>query len=152
MQFTIIINGKPTCCEAAPETPLLETLRNAGIHSVRSGCESANCGICTVWLDEKPVLSCSVPTARADGRRVTTVEGMGEEAAAVADALAAEGADQCGYCAPGLIMGILAMKRELVSPTDEEIVHYLNGNLCRCTGYHSQLRAIRSLFRHEPKT
>lgn len=146
MQFKFILNGRPTLCEAAPEAPLLETLRSLGIYSVRSGCESANCGICTVWLDEKPVLSCSVPTARADGHRVTTVEGVPEEAAAVADALAAQGADQCGYCAPGLIMSILAMQRELSSPTDEEILHYLNGNLCRCTGYASQLRAIRSFL------
>lgn len=152
MQFTITINGKPTSCEAAPETPLLETLRSLGIHSVRSGCESANCGICTVWLDEKPVLSCSVPTARAAGHCVTTVEGLGEEAAAVADALAAQGADQCGYCAPGLIMSILAMKRELSSPTDEEIIHYLNGNLCRCSGYRSQLQAIRSLLNNASNT
>ena len=118
MQFTLTVNGKQTRCEAAPEAPLLETLRGLGLYSVRSGCESANCGVCTVWLDEKPVLSCSVPTARAAGHRVTTVEGVQEEATALADHLAAEGADQCGYCAPGLIMSVLAMKRELTSYDD----------------------------------
>ena len=143
MQYTITINGKETRCDAAPEAPLLETLRGLGLYSDRSGCESANCGVCTVWLDEKPVLSCSVPTARAAGHRVTTVEGVKDEAAGLVDWLAAEGADQCGYCAPGLVMSVLAMKRELTQYDDAAILHYLNGNLCRCSGYESQLRAIR---------
>ena len=147
MQFTITINGKETRCDAAPEAPLLETLRGLGLHSVRSGCESANCGVCTVWLDGKPVLSCSVPTARAAGHRVTTVEGVKDEAAELVDRLAAEGADQCGYCAPGLVMSVLAMKRELTQYDDAAILHYLNGNLCRCSGYESQLRAIRGYLK-----
>lgn len=143
MQVNMILNGKEISCEAAPEAPLLETLRSLGLHSVRSGCESANCGVCTVWLDEKPVLSCSVPTLRAIGHRVTTVEGVADEAAVLVDALAAEGADQCGYCVPGLVMSVLAMKRELTQYDDASILHYLNGNLCRCSGYEAQLRGIR---------
>lgn len=147
MQFHIRLNGRMVSCEARPETPLLETLRRLGIASVRSGCDTGNCGICSVWLDGQPVLSCSVPTIRADGRDVTTVEGLPEEAAQVAAALAREGADQCGYCAPGLIMTVLAMKRDLDRPDDAAIAHYLNGNLCRCSGYASQLRAIRGILR-----
>ena len=147
MQFHIRLNGNMVSCEARPETPLLETLRQLGVSSVRSGCDTGNCGVCSVWLDGQPVLSCSVPTIRADGRDVTTVEGLPEEAAQVAAALAREGADQCGYCAPGLIMTVLAMKRDLECPDDAAIAHYLNGNLCRCSGYASQMRAIRSILR-----
>lgn len=146
MEFEIKINGEWKCCEAQPEEPLLETLRRLNLYSVRAGCETGNCGVCTVWLDKMPILSCSIPTARAAGREVTTVEGVKEEAEKFLNALAEEGADQCGYCSPGLIMAVLAMKREISSPTDEEILHYLNGNLCRCSGYMSQMRAIKSFL------
>ena len=149
MRLNIRLNGKMVSCDVPPETPLLDTLRQLGLSSVRSGCDTGNCGICSVWLDGRPVLSCSVPVIRADGREVTTVEGVPEEAAAVAAALAREGADQCGYCAPGLIMTVLAMKRELQHPSDTEIAHYLNGSLCRCSGYAAQLRAIRRFFRSQ---
>ncbi|MCI6967076.1 2Fe-2S iron-sulfur cluster-binding protein [bacterium] len=146
MQFKININGRSTICEAQPEDSLLEVLRRIGIYSVRSGCETGNCGVCTVWLNGTPVLSCSVPVARAEGQCVTTVEGVSEEAAALVEALSEEGADQCGYCAPGLIMAVLAMKRELSMPDEEGIAHYLNGNLCRCSGYRAQMRAIRKFL------
>ena len=94
-------------------------------------------------LDGKPVLSCSVLAVRANGRQVTTLEGLEEEACAFGAFLADEGGEQCGFCSPGFIMNVLAMVHELDDPTDEEIREYLAGNLCRCTGYQSQLRAIR---------
>ena len=98
--------------------------------------------LCTVWLDGKPVLSCNVLAARADGHEVTTLEGLQEEAKEFGMFLAREGGEQCGFCNPGFIMNVLAMKRELVNPTDDEIKEYLAGNLCRCSGYASHMRAI----------
>ena len=95
-------------------------------------------------MNGKPVLSCSVLATRADGAEITTLEGLQEEAAEVGAFLAAEGADQCGFCSPGLIMNVLAMERELSDPSYEEILEYLSGNLCRCTGYMSQMRAIEA--------
>ena len=144
MQFTLTVNGKQTRCEAAPEAPLLETLRGLGLYSVRSGCESANCGVCTVWLDEKPVLSCSVLAARASGHTITTLEGLQGEAAEFGAFIADQGAEQCGFCNPGFMMNAIALFREKQDPTDEEIKEYLAGNLCRCSGYEGQLRGIRA--------
>ena len=144
MQFTLTVNGKQTRCEAAPEAPLLETLRGLGLYSVRSGCESANCGVCTVWLDEKPVLSCSVLAARASGHTITTLEGLQGEAAEFGAFIADQGAEQCGFCNPGFMMNAIALFREKSDPTDEEIKEYLAGNLCRCSGYEGQLRGIRA--------
>lgn len=146
MKLEFILNGDRVSTDCAAGDSLLTVLRSLNCYSVRSGCETGNCGICTVWVDAVPVLSCSYPAQRAAGKRVTTLEGVREEANGFMELLAAEGADQCGYCSPGFIMTVLAMVRELRDPTDEEIGRYLSGNLCRCTGYTSQMRAIRKLY------
>ena len=144
MQITITLNGKPYTAEAKPHTQLLEFLRQAGCKSVKCGCETSGCGLCTVHLDGRPVLSCSVLAAQAQGHAITTLEGLQEEAACFGGFLADEGGEQCGFCSPGFVMNVLAMERELgAHASDEEIREYLAGNLCRCTGYQSQLRAIR---------
>ena len=95
-------------------------------------------------IDEKPTLSCSTLSVRADKKNITTIEGLQKEASEFAQILVNEGAEQCGFCSPGFIMTVLAMKKELENPTEEEIIHYLTGNLCRCTGYMGQLRAIKT--------
>ena len=142
MKITLILNGKKTEAEIKADTLLLDLVREKGCYSVKRGCETSNCSLCTVWLDKKPVLSCSVLAARADGHEITTLEGLQKESEEFAGFLAREGADQCGFCSPGLIMNVLAMERELVNPTTDEVREYLAGNLCRCTGYASQLRAL----------
>ena len=142
MRLSFRLNGKQIETDVKPDMLLLDLVRELGCYSVKRGCETANCGLCTVWLDGKPVLSCSVLAARADGHEVTTLEGLQKESEEFADFLAREGADQCGFCSPGLIMNVLAMERELVKPTMEEVREYLAGNLCRCTGYAGQLRAL----------
>ena len=143
MQIETIINGHKTIWQLEADASLADVLRQEGYLSVRKGCDTSCCGLCTVWLEGKPVLSCTVPAFRAAGKDITTLEGVQEEAEAFAKVLAAEGAEQCGFCSPGFIMTVLAMKKELSRPTEAEIIHYLTGNLCRCTGYMGQLRAVK---------
>ena len=143
MEMSFRLNGKQVQAEVRPDMVRLDLVRELGCYSVKRGCETANCGLCTVWLDGKPVLSCSVLAMRAQGRHVTTLEGLQKEAEEFGMFLAAEGGEQCGFCSPGFIMNVLAMERELSDPTEEEIKEYLAGNLCRCSGYMSQLRAVR---------
>ena len=143
MNITVTINGTRHTGDVPPDLPLLDFLRGQGCLSVKRRCETSNCGLCTVWLDGAPVLSCGVLAVQADGRAITTLEGLQEEAAQFGAFLADEGGEQCGFCAPGLIMTVLAMARELDDPGEDEIRAYLAGNLCRCSGYQSQLRAIQ---------
>lgn len=143
MQITVTINEKKVTYHIAADDLLADTLRSQGYMSIRKGCDTSCCGLCTVWIDGKPALSCTVPAFRADGKTLVTIEGVQQEAEEFAQILAVEGAEQCGFCSPGFIMTVLAMKRELTNPTEDEIIHYLTGNLCRCTGYMGQLRAIK---------
>lgn len=142
MQVQIKVNGKLIKDDVSCDLLLIDFLRNHGCYSVKRGCETSNCGLCTVWMDEKPVLSCSILAARAHNHSIMTLEGLQEEAKVFADFMANEGAEQCGFCSPGLIMNVLAMEKELKNPSEEEIKNYLAGNLCRCTGYMAQMRAI----------
>ena len=144
MQITTIVNKKTFVLDVASDEMLADALRRNGYLSIRKGCDTSCCGLCTVWVDEKPVLSCTMPAFRAEGREITTIEGVAAEAEKFARILAAEGAEQCGFCSPGFIMTVLAMKKELPQPTEEQIKHYLAGNLCRCTGYMGQMRAVKT--------
>ena len=150
MQIECRINDKTVFENISPDLLLIDFLRNLGFKSVKRGCDTANCGLCTVWINEKPVLSCGVLTARVEGQTITTLEGLEEQAVMVGGFLADQGVEQCGFCSPGLIMNILAMEKEFAFPTREEIRHYLAGNLCRCSGYEGQIRAITRYF--ESKT
>ena len=143
MRLSFRLNGKQVETDVRPDTLLLDLVRALGCYSVKRGCETANCGLCTVWLDGKPVLSCSTLAIRADGRHVTTLEGLQKEAEEFGMFLAREGGEQCGFCNPGFIMNVLAMEKELKDPDEEDIKEYLSGNLCRCSGYMSQLRAVK---------
>lgn len=144
MELKFELNGKKISTAVEADSLLLNVLRSLGCASVKRGCESSNCGLCTVFVDDKPVLSCSVLAARVEGRRVTTLEGLQEEAADFGAFIADQGAEQCGFCNPGLMMNAIAMFRENPHPTEEEILSYLSGNLCRCSGYEGQLRGIQA--------
>jgi carbon-monoxide dehydrogenase small subunit len=144
MQIEIQINGKKIRSDIEADTLLIDFLRKQGCYSVKRGCETANCGACTVLMDDKPVLSCGVLAARAAGHRIVTLEGMQEETADLVDFLAAQGADQCGFCNPGYVMNTMALLMENPQPTEQEIREYLAGNLCRCSGYESQIRGIQA--------
>lgn len=144
MQITLTINDKLVNWNVEKDEFLADTLRAHGLLSVKKACETSCCGLCTVWLEDKSVLSCTILSVRAHGKRITTIEGVPKEAEEFAQVLTAEGSEQCGFCSPGFIMNVLAMKNELVNPSEEEIIHYLTGNLCRCTGYMGQLRAVKT--------
>ena len=149
MEIKFWLNGKKIQAEIEPDTLLLDLLREKGCYSVKRGCETANCGLCTVLLEEKPVLSCSFLAARADGKHVVTLEGMQEEAEEIGSFLAKEGAEQCGFCNPGFMMNIFAMLKELDDPTEEEINEYMAGNLCRCSGFMGQTRSVLKYLQYK---
>ncbi len=142
MEISLWLNNVFIQDDIAPDTLLLDYVRSKGCYSVKRGCETSNCGLCTVMLEGKPVLSCSTLAVRANGRHVITMEGLQEEAAEVGGFLADQGSEQCGFCSPGFIMNVISMSKELKAPTLDEVKGYLAGNLCRCTGYQSQLRAV----------
>ncbi len=144
MLVELKVNGKKYKIDIEPDEFLVDTLRKVGNLSVKRGCDTGCCGLCSIWIDKKPTLSCATLTVRALNKEITTIEGLEKEADEFARILIAEGAEQCGFCSPGFIMTVLAMKNELENPSEEEIKHYLTGNLCRCTGYMGQLRAIKT--------
>mgnify|MGYP004508229247 FL=1 len=146
MEITLNLNGKTVKDHIDADSLLIDFVRKHGCYSVKRGCETANCGLCTVLMDGKPVLSCSMLTARAAGHRVQTLEGLQEEAKEFVGFIADQGADQCGFCNPGFVMNTVALLQENPNPTDDEIRAYLAGNLCRCSGYEGQLRGIRAFL------
>ena len=143
MDIKLKLNGRVVTDHIDVDLLLIDFVRKHGCLSVKRGCETSNCGLCTVLMAGKPVLSCSVLAARAHGHEIHTLEGLQEEASAIVQFIAEQGADQCGFCNPGFVMNTIALLRENPDPTDDEIRAYLAGNLCRCSGYDGQLRGIR---------
>lgn len=146
MEIKLKLNGKVVVGHVEPDTVLLDFLREKGCLSVKRGCDTSNCGLCTVLMDEKPILSCSTLAVRADGHVIYTLEGLQGEASEFVGFIADQGADQCGFCNPGFVMNTIALLRENPNPTDDEIRAFLAGNLCRCSGYDGQLRGIRAFL------
>lgn len=152
MEITITLNGKTITRSVSPDTLLIDFVRSEHCLSVKRGCDTSNCGLCTVLLDHKPVLSCSVLAARAAGHEITTLEGLQDLARPLAEFIADQGAEQCGYCNPGFMMNTIALLQENKDPSDDEIRTFLSGNLCRCSGYEGQLRGIRSYINYCKET
>ena len=144
MEIKLKLNGRVVMASVEADTVLLDFLREKGCLSVKRGCDTSNCGLCTVLMDGKPILSCSTLAVRADGHEIHTLEGLQAEAADFVGFIADQGADQCGFCNPGFVMNTIALLRENPDPTDDEIRNFLAGNLCRCSGYDGQLRGIRN--------
>ena len=149
MKMDFWLNNVHREAEVQPDTLLLDLLRQMGCFSVKRGCETENCGLCTVLLDGRPVLSCSMLALRVQGKKVVTLEGMEKEAQEFGAFLAGEGAEQCGFCNPGFIMNVFAMLKELQDPDEEQIREYLAGNLCRCSGFVGQTRSILKYLRYK---
>ena len=121
MNISFWLNGVYRQEEIEPGMLLIDFLREKGCYSVKRGCETANCGLCTVLVEDRPILSCSTLAARIDGKKVVTMEGMQREAQEFGSFLANEGAEQCGFCNPGFIMNVFAMLHEIKEPTEEQI-------------------------------
>ncbi len=145
---TLNVNGTPYPVELDPHVSLLDAVRDViGLTGSKEGCDDSECGACMMLLDDKPVNSCSYLALQADGREVTTVEGLadGEELASLQRAFLEHGGVQCGFCTPGMLISATALLRANPAPSDEDVRIALSGNLCRCTGYDGIVRAVRSV-------
>ena len=144
---TLTVNGAPRTVDIEPRTLLVHLLReHLNLTGTHVGCDTSNCGACTVWLDGAAVKSCTVLAVQADGCQVTTIEGISENGSLhpMQQAFHENHALQCGYCTPGMVMTAIKLLEHNPSPTDEEIRHGLEGNLCRCTGYQNIVAAVRA--------
>ena len=145
-RITVTVDGSSYTDEVEPRTLLVHHLRERlGKVGTVVGCDTSNCGACTVHLDGRSVKSCNVLAVQADGHEVTTIEGLaeGDELHPVQKAFRECHALQCGYCTPGMIMQAIDLLGENPDPSEEAIRHGLEGNLCRCTGYHNIVRAVQ---------
>ncbi len=144
---TASVNGTPRSAEIETRLLLVHFLRETlGLTGTHVGCDTTSCGACTVLLDDVPVKSCTVFAVQADGRDVTTVEGLesADGLHPIQEAFHEEHGLQCGYCTPGMMLAAIALLRENPNPTDEEIRWALSGNVCRCTGYQNIIKAVHN--------
>ncbi len=144
----MIVNGKAAEAKVNPTWTLLKVLREElGLTGTKKGCERGDCGACTVLLDGKPVNSCLVLALQAEGKKVETIEGMGtaENLHPLQKSFIKNGAVQCGFCTPGMLLSALALLRKNPTPTRQEIRRAISGNLCRCTGYAKIVKAIQDV-------
>jgi aerobic carbon-monoxide dehydrogenase small subunit len=148
VKVELTVNGKDITADVEDRMLLVHFLRDvANLTATNIGCETTSCGACTVLLDGESVKSCTVLAAQADGRSVTTLEGLASDAGEmhpVQKAFHEEHGLQCGYCTPGMVMAIVSLLKENPSPTEEQVRAGLEGNICRCTGYHNIVKAALS--------
>ena len=146
-QISITVNGAEHILELEPRELLVYVLRERlGLTGTNVGCDTSSCGACTVLLDGESVKSCTLLGVQADGHKITTIEGLATNGTmhAVQEAFHEQHGLQCGYCTPGFVMAAVSLLDETPNPSEEEIRHALEGNLCRCTGYHNIVRAVQS--------
>ena len=155
MKVTVTVNGEPVAAEVEDRLLLVHYLREvAGLTATNIGCDTTSCGACTVLLNGESVKSCTVLVAQADGSEVVTVEGLagpGGELHPMQRAFHAEHGLQCGFCTPGMVMAAISLLRENPAPTEEQVRSGLEGNLCRCTGYHNIVRAVLAAAESGPE-
>ena len=144
--INVTVNGRATSRQVDPRTLLVHYLREElDLTGTHVGCETSLCGACTVLLDGRAVKACTILAVQADGRQVTTIEGLadGDDLHPLQEAFWEEHGLQCGFCTPGMILAAHQLLKDVPDPSEEEIRHGLEGNLCRCTGYHNIVRAVR---------
>ena len=146
LQIKFTLNDQPVTLECSGSETLLSILRDHfGLLGVKEGCGVGECGACTVLLDDRAVNACLVAAGKVRGRRVTTIEGLtqGDALHPIQEGFLKMGAVQCGFCTPGMILAAYSLLKENPNPNRREIVEGLSGNLCRCTGYHDIIRAVK---------
>ena len=146
-QISITVNGAEHILDLEPRELLVYVLREQlGLTGTNVGCDTSSCGACTVLLDGESVKSCTLLGVQADGHEITTIEGLATNGTmhAVQEAFHEQHGLQCGYCTPGFVMAAVGLLTEIPNPSEEEIRHALEGNLCRCTGYHNIVRAVQT--------
>ena len=146
MKVTLVVNGQERSAEVEPRLLLVHFLRDRlGLTGTHIGCDTTQCGCCTVTLDGRSVKSCTVLAAQANGSKVTTIEGLAKNGKLhpVQRAFAECHGLQCGFCTPGMIMATVGMLKDNPNPTEGQIIHGLEGNLCRCTGYINIIKAVK---------
>jgi aerobic carbon-monoxide dehydrogenase small subunit len=144
MKISFQLNGEPATAEARSDTLLLDLVRGLGLSGTKEGCGVGVCGACTVLVDDLPVSSCLYLAACAEGSRVETVEGLARSDPALTEAFVDHEGMQCGICTPGQVVAAAALKRDNPQADHEEVVRFMSGNLCRCTGYQSILAAVEA--------
>jgi carbon-monoxide dehydrogenase small subunit len=146
MQISVTVNGEPRTSDVEPRLLLVHYLRTVlGLTGTNVGCDTSSCGACTVLVDGESVKSCTMLAVQADGTEVTTIEGLApspDELHPVQQAFREHHGLQCGYCTPGMVMAAVSLLKENPSPTEAEVREGLEGNLCRCTGYHNIVKAV----------
>jgi aerobic carbon-monoxide dehydrogenase small subunit len=147
LQVSITVNGAEHILELEPRELLVYVLRERlGLTGTNVGCDTSSCGACTVLLDGESVKSCTLLGVQVDGHEITTIEGLATNGTMhpVQEAFHEQHGLQCGYCTPGFVMAVVSLLEETPNPSEEEIRHALEGNLCRCTGYHNIVRAVQT--------
>ncbi|HXK04824.1 MAG TPA: (2Fe-2S)-binding protein [Verrucomicrobiae bacterium] len=144
MLLCLTVNGKPQAWSIAPGDLLLDVLRREGYFGVKRGCETGECGACAVLVDGKPINSCLMFAAQAEGREILTIEGLAQDGrlAPLQEAFLDHGAVQCGFCTGGMILSAKALLDRHPHPTEEQVREALAGHLCRCTGYKKPVEAV----------
>jgi len=144
LEIKLKVNGRPRSCAIAPGEVLLDVLRREGYHGVKRGCETGECGACTVLVDGRAINSCLMFAAQADGCSLLTIEGVaqGDRLDPIQEAFLDAGAVQCGFCTPGMILNTKALLERSPQPTETEVRDMLAGNFCRCTGYTKPIEAV----------
>ena len=145
MQITVTVNGTAHQSDVEPRTLLVHHLREGlGLTGTNVGCDTSSCGACTVHIDGEAVKSCTVLAVQADGAEVTTIEGLaqGEQLHPMQEAFRQNHGLQCGYCTPGMVMAAVSLLKEIPDPSEAQVREGLEGNLCRCTGYHNIVKAV----------
>jgi carbon-monoxide dehydrogenase small subunit len=145
MKISMVVNGRTRSGEIEGRTLLVDFLRGSGLTGTHVGCDTSQCGACVVHVDGVAVKSCTMLAAEAEGASVTTIEGMAHadgSLGVIQQAFQDHHGLQCGFCTPGMVMSAAALLKDNPKPTEAEVRHYLEGNICRCTGYHNIVKAI----------
>jgi len=156
VKVSMTVNGKPASAEVEERTLLVTLIReNLRLTGTHVGCDTAQCGACTVWMDGKAIKSCNIVAMQAEGAKIITIEGVAKTDGTLhpmQEMFREHHALQCGFCTPGMVMSAIDLVKNYPNPTEQQIREQLDGNLCRCTGYHNIVKAIKAAAELGPQS